>query len=104
LSKARPFKDFGHGFYLTEIKEHAERMAVRAADRFDGNPRMNTFELNNEIFNDTSLKILQFKSPNKEWAIFVMNNREKRFSDIENVLYNGDNKYDMIISAVANDD
>jgi hypothetical protein len=28
LSKARPFKDFGQGFYLTEIREQAERMAV----------------------------------------------------------------------------
>jgi hypothetical protein len=29
LSKARPFKDFGRGFYLTEIKEQAQRMAIR---------------------------------------------------------------------------
>jgi len=50
LSKARPFKDFGRGFYLTEIKEQAERMAVRVVDRFDGNPNVSAFELSNEIF------------------------------------------------------
>jgi hypothetical protein len=33
-----------------------------------------------------------------------MNNREKSFSDIESKLYNGDNKYDLVIGAVANDD
>lgn len=27
LSKCKPYKDFGRGFYLTEIKEQAEKMA-----------------------------------------------------------------------------
>ena len=27
LSKCKPYKDFGQGFYLTEIKEQAEQMA-----------------------------------------------------------------------------
>ena len=26
LSKCKPYKDFGQGFYLTEIKEQAEQM------------------------------------------------------------------------------
>lgn len=31
LSKCKPYKDFGRGFYLTEIKEQAEKMAGRTA-------------------------------------------------------------------------
>ena len=31
LSKCRPNKDFGKGFYLTSIKEQAERMALRVS-------------------------------------------------------------------------
>ena len=29
LAMCRPYKDFGIGFYLTDIREQAERMAVR---------------------------------------------------------------------------
>lgn len=29
LAMCRPYKDFGKGFYLTDIKEQAEKMAVR---------------------------------------------------------------------------
>lgn len=28
LAMCRPYKDFGKGFYLTDIKEQAEKMAV----------------------------------------------------------------------------
>ena len=31
LSKCSPNKDFGRGFYLTTIKEQAQRMALRVA-------------------------------------------------------------------------
>jgi len=71
-------------------------MAVRVADRFGASPCVSTFELNDKIFDDKTLSILKFEHPSKEWALFVMNNREKRFSDIENSLYNGDNKYDVV--------
>lgn len=31
LAMCRPYKDFGKGFYLTDIKEQAENMAVRVS-------------------------------------------------------------------------
>lgn len=31
LSKCKSYKDFGQGFYLTEIKEQAEQMARRTS-------------------------------------------------------------------------
>ena len=104
LSKARPFKDLGRGFYLTEIKEQAGRMAVRVADRFGGAACVNIFDLNVDCLTDNNLNILKFNKPDREWALFVMNNRDRTFKEFENKLYNGDNKYDIVIGAVANDD
>jgi len=49
LTKTRPFKDFGRGFYLTKLEEQAERMAVRVTDRFGGSPHVSAFELNDEF-------------------------------------------------------
>ena len=40
LTKGRPFKDFGQGFYLTELKEQAIKMSSRTADRYGGIPML----------------------------------------------------------------
>lgn len=39
----------------------------------------------------------------EEWAKFVMSNRNKNFKDIKNELCNQDNKYDIVIGPVADD-
>jgi len=104
LSKARPFKDFGRGFYLTEIKGQAEKMAGRVADRFGGTACVSAFELDDDFIYDNSLNILRFAANTREWALFVMNNRNRNFRAFESELYNGDNRYDIVIGAVANDD
>lgn len=36
LAMCRPYKDFGKGFYLTDIKEQAEKMAVRVSKIHSG--------------------------------------------------------------------
>lgn len=36
LSKCRPYKDFGTGFYCTTIKEQAEQVAIRVSKIFGG--------------------------------------------------------------------
>lgn len=38
LSKCKPYKDFGRGFYLTTLKEQAARMAKNRAALYEGNP------------------------------------------------------------------
>ena len=43
LAMCRPYKDFGKGFYLTDIKEQAEKMAVRLSKIYGGSPVVNTF-------------------------------------------------------------
>ena len=44
LNKCRPNKDFGKGFYLTDIPEQAMRMARRVSLIYGGNPIVTFFE------------------------------------------------------------
>ncbi|MBR6027864.1 MAG: DUF3990 domain-containing protein [Clostridia bacterium] len=44
LSKCRPYKDFGRGFYLTDIPEQASKMARRVALIYGGEPTVTCFE------------------------------------------------------------
>ena len=39
----------------------------------------------------------------EEWAKFVMNNRNRAFTDEQDTLCNKDNKYDIVIGPVADD-
>jgi len=104
LSKCRPYKDFGKGFYLTDIREQAEQMARRVARLYGGVPCVSAFDFNETALESPEIKTLLFENPNKEWALFVLNNRNRRFSEISDVLCNHDNKYDIVFGAVANDD
>lgn len=103
LNKCRPFKDFGKGFYCTAIKEQAELMAKRVASIYGGAPAVTEFELQDDIFSDETLAIKKFEYPSKEWALFVLNNRNRNFIDLESKESNQDNKYDMVVGPVADD-
>ena len=48
LSKGRPNKDFGRGFYVTTIKEQAEKMARRVARIYGGEPYVTVFEIDED--------------------------------------------------------
>lgn len=104
LAMCRPYKDFGKGFYMTDIKEQAEKMALRVARIYGGNPVVNIFEIDDDFKNVPNIKIKDFgEQTTEEWAKFVMNNRDRTFADIHNVLCNMDNKYDIVIGPVADD-
>ena len=62
------------------------------------------FELDENIFNDKNIKIRKFDKPSKEWAEFILNNRDRNFKDVNSEKYNTDNKYDLVIGPVADDD
>jgi hypothetical protein len=103
LNKCRPNKDFGRGFYLTDIREQAKQMAYRTARIYGGEACVSIFDLDEKIFDDNVIKRLIFSEANNDWAMFVMNNRG--FSDKNNAdpLCNKDNKYDMVFGPVADD-
>ena len=103
LSKCHPFKDFGKGFYLTSLKEQAIKMANRVAKIYGQSPTVTMFDFDDKIDNH-DLKILKFNQPDKVWAEFVINNRNRHFQNIHDLNCNTDNKYDIVIGPVANDD
>ena len=76
-------KDFGAGFYCTELKEQAIRWARRYDTRIIS---IYHFEQNNE------LKILHFNEMTEEWLNFIVNCRNGIKHD-----------YDIVIGAMAND-
>lgn len=102
LAKCRPYKDFGRGFYLTIIKEQAFKMADRVARIYGGNACVTAFEFIED--NAEYLKVKSFDTPSKEWAMFVINNRNRDFNDISSPDCNNDNKFDIVIGPVADDD
>ena len=95
LSKCRPYKDFGQGFYLTEIREQAEKMASRTAHIYEGEPIVTEFEFDESAL--TKLSVKQFEGPNEEWALFVLANRSKENQQPTH-------SYDIVIGPVADDD
>ena len=96
--------DFGTGFYLTDIREQAERMAVRVATIYGGTPILNIFDIQDDFRTLPDLQIKDFGDrTTEEWARFVMNNRNSSFVDKSDKLCNQDNKYDIVIGPVADD-
>ncbi len=104
LNVCRPYKDFGRGFYLTDIRKQAMNMAKRVSKMYGGIPVLNLYETEDDLLKNDKLNVLDFGNvPTKEWAIFVMNNRNRRFKDISSMQCNFDNKYDIVKGPVADD-
>ena len=77
--KCRPYKDFGKGFYLTDIRQQAEEMAIRRTKiSREGNPVVLTFSLDDELLSNGGLNVLRFDNPSVEWAKFILKNRMER--------------------------
>lgn len=53
---------------------------------------------------DGAITLSKFELPTKERALFVIHNRSREFKDIASEECNLDNKYDLVIGSVANDD
>lgn len=80
LNLCKPYRDFGKGFYLTDIKTQAEKMAERTARIKGGKPVLNIYEINDNFLKNENLQVKDFSSiPTEEWALFVMNNRNRDF-------------------------
>jgi len=104
LQKCRPYKDFGRGFYCTTIKSQAELMAKRVATIYGGKPCITQFKLDESIFTDPDVNVKKFEGASKDWAVFVLNNRNRYFTQTDSPDCNHDNKYDVVVGPVANDD
>lgn len=96
LSKSKPNKDFGCGFYLSADKWQAEKLAEYKAFQIGGTPILNIFEFNENLLTDGSLKILRFEEYSKEWAEFIFSNRNSATGG-------STHDYDIVIGPIAND-
>jgi len=97
LSKSKPGKDFGHGFYVTKISEQAQEMAKRIANWNHSHPFVTEFEFDDYSFEDERFKILRFDDYTEEWFDFIMLNRKNRSKKQIH-------DYDIVEGPVANDD
>lgn len=105
LASCRPYKDFGKGFYTTDMLEQAQKMAKRVARIYGGSPIVNMYEIADRYMENSRLSKLDFgKIPSERWAVFVMNNRSKIFTDFGSPDCNFDNKYDIVAGPIADDD
>ena len=96
LAKCRPNKDFGQGFYLTDIRSQAEAMAVRRCEFEEkGNPIVQEYEFDEHIIDSQEVKVKIFDGVSQEWAEFLLMNR----------MAHGDRKhdYDIVVGPVADD-
>lgn len=105
LASCRPYKDFGRGFYTTEILEQAQKMAKRVAKIYGGTPVVNLYEVTDDFMENGGLNTLDFGSiPSEKWAVFVMNNRNRFYTDFGSTDCNFDCKYDIVHGPIADDD
>lgn len=96
LSKSRPGKDFGKGFYLSEDKSQATAMAESKVAFLGGEPVVTSFEFDEKNLSSNLLKIKIFEAYTEEWARFVYDNREN-FSDVPI------HDFDIVYGPIAND-
>ena len=77
LSKSLADKDFGKGFYLTDIESQAMAMAQRRVRIMgSGEPIVTIFEFDDDCLHQNDLKIKIFPDEvSAEWAEFVNANR-----------------------------
>ena len=89
LSKSRPNKDFGRGFYLSADRQQAQRMGEFKALTEGGSAVMNTFLFDEQAMSSGELKVLTFDGYSREWA----DNKSKEQA----------HDYDIVYGPIAND-
>lgn len=83
--------DFGKAFYVTTVKEQAERWARRKAVLLSGKGIVSRYQMRDDL---TGLKVKCFPDDLMEWIEFVCDCRDGK------LVYE---QYDLIIGKVAND-
>lgn len=95
FAKSNKNKDFGRGFYLTDIFEQAQHWAIKKSEIFGATAIVQKYEFDENILLNSDLKVLKFDSPTEEWAEFVFNNRRRT------PMFAHD--YDIVVGPIADD-
>ncbi len=97
LSRSKPFKDFGRGFYLSADKRQAMRIAEqRTLIMQSGEPTVSVFSFEENLLHGDELKVKLFKEYSEEWAEFVLMNRDV-------TLPQPCHNYDIVYGPIADD-
>ncbi len=97
LSVSKPDKDFGKGFYLTDIREQAFEMAKRRARILGtGEPIVTAYSFDESLLIMNTLNVKYFEEPDEEWAEFILNNRHASRTNFHH-------NYDVVIGPIADD-
>ena len=95
LSKSKPNKDFGQGFYLSADYNQAMDMAKTKVEQLEtGMPIVMAFEVD-ELQMD-QLNIQRYREYSEDWAKFILLNRR-------NSTHKPVHDYDIVIGPIAND-
>ena len=95
LHLCSPNKDFGQGFYLTDIYKQAEYMALRKTRQAGvGEPIVLEFEFDEKLLRSKDFQVRRFEKPSESWAKFILDNRHG-----DGYVHN----YDIVIGPVADD-
>jgi len=94
LSKAKPNKDFGMGFYVTKFRHHAESWARVIGRKHKTKGFVTEFIFYDTEFTERLCKVKRFDAYNEEWLDFVVENRNP---------FGKMHEYDTVEGPVAND-
>jgi hypothetical protein len=95
LGKTKPYKDFGKGFYVTDIQHQAFELAKNRCRIWGGSPVVQEYEFDESVLQSGSLRILRFEKVCVEWADFIYKNRNRSA--------NFSHQYDVVIGPIADD-
>lgn len=97
LTRSHPDKDFGKGYYLTDIRTQAEAMSIRRVRiAGEGEPTLTVYSFDESQLHSPELRVKVFDEPTEEWALFVLSNRDASLTG-----YTHD--YDIVIGPIADD-
>ncbi len=96
LSKCRPNKDFGQGFYLTDIRSQAREQAIRRCEFEEwGTPVVMEYMFDENLLKSPELRVKIFDGVSRDWAEFILQNRKSRGRRLHD--------YDIVVGPVADD-
>lgn len=96
LLRSKPNKDFGKGFYLSADFQQAWEMSEARVKLTGGAPIVQSYDFNESILTNQNMKVLQFDNYTKEWAKFIIANRNNRTDKPVH-------DYDIVIGPIADD-
>lgn len=95
LEKTKPYKDFGKGFYVTDIQRQAYDLAKNRCRIWGGTPIVQEYEFDETVLQLNDLRVLRFEKVSVEWAEFIYKNRSSSAKFTHD--------YDIVIGPIADD-